>query len=193
MASERAVSAFSLTSPIRTERLLLRSYTPDDLDALHAMHSRADVARYVYWEPRTHEETAEVLRQRISLWLRSAVHRQGEIGFIMHPLEQGHGFATEAADAVLQLAFEPLALHRVCGRTDARNLQSANLMRRLGMRQEAHFVHNEIFKGEWGDELVFAILEDEWRGLHLADETFVEPIIRRPLRCRRANPSPVPE
>jgi RimJ/RimL family protein N-acetyltransferase len=37
-------------------------------------------------------------------------------------------------------------------------------MRRLGMRQEAHFVQNEVFKGGWGDELVFAILEDEWRG-----------------------------
>jgi RimJ/RimL family protein N-acetyltransferase len=37
-------------------------------------------------------------------------------------------------------------------------------MERLGMRCEAHFVHNEIFKGFWGDELVYALLEDEWRG-----------------------------
>jgi RimJ/RimL family protein N-acetyltransferase len=37
-------------------------------------------------------------------------------------------------------------------------------MERLGMRREAHFVHNEIFKGSWGDELVYALLEDEWRG-----------------------------
>ena len=33
------------------------------------------------------------------------------------------------------------------------------------MRQEAHFVHNEIFKGEWGDELVYAMLDHEWKGL----------------------------
>jgi hypothetical protein len=38
-------------------------------------------------------------------------------------------------------------------------------MLRLGLRKEAHFVQNEIFKGEWGDELVFAILADEWRAL----------------------------
>ena len=49
------------------------------------------------------------------------------------------------------------------GRTDARNEASAGLMRRLGMRQEAHLRDNEIFKGEWSDELVFAILEDEWK------------------------------
>jgi RimJ/RimL family protein N-acetyltransferase len=36
-------------------------------------------------------------------------------------------------------------------------------MERLGMRQEAHFRESEIFKGEWGDELVFAMLEEEWR------------------------------
>jgi len=35
-------------------------------------------------------------------------------------------------------------------------------MRRLGMRQEAHLRHNEWFKGEWGDELIFAILAEEW-------------------------------
>ena len=47
-------------------------------------------------------------------------------------------------------------------RCDPRNLPSARLLARLGMRCEAHFVHNELFKGEWGDELVYAILEHEW-------------------------------
>jgi RimJ/RimL family protein N-acetyltransferase len=99
----------------------------------------------------------------IVFWLRSIEHRQGEIGFVLHPDFQGRGFAAEAATAMLDLAFTTLKLHRVYGRTDGRNTASAALMHRLGMRQEAHFVHNEVFKGEWGDELVFAILEDEWR------------------------------
>ena len=72
------------------------------------------------------------------------------------------GYASEAATALLEVAFGPLGLHRVFGRTDARNVASAALMRRLGMRQEAHLRENEIFKGAWGDELVFAVLEDEW-------------------------------
>jgi RimJ/RimL family protein N-acetyltransferase len=63
---------------------------------------------------------------------------------------------------VLKVAFGELGLHRVFGRTDVRNDASAALMRRLGMRQEAHLRESEIFKGEWGDELVFAILEGEW-------------------------------
>jgi RimJ/RimL family protein N-acetyltransferase len=36
-------------------------------------------------------------------------------------------------------------------------------MERLGMREEAHLRENEIVKGEWTDELVYAMLEDEWK------------------------------
>jgi RimJ/RimL family protein N-acetyltransferase len=47
-------------------------------------------------------------------------------------------------------------------RIDERNDPSARLAIRLGMRQEARLVHNELFKGEWSTELVFAMLADEW-------------------------------
>jgi RimJ/RimL family protein N-acetyltransferase len=82
---------------------------------------------------------------------------------VFQPRYQGRGLATEAAEVVLRLGFEGLGLHRVIGRCDALNVASARLMERLGMRREAHLVHNEIFKGSWGDELVYAMLEDEWR------------------------------
>jgi RimJ/RimL family protein N-acetyltransferase len=68
-----------------------------------------------------------------------------------------------AASAVLDLGFGELGLNRVVARLDPRNENSAKLAVRLGMRQEAHFVRNEIFKGEWTDELVYAVLADEWR------------------------------
>ena len=42
------------------------------------------------------------------------------------------------------------------------NLASARLMERLGMRREAHFHSNEYVKDEWCDELVYAILREEW-------------------------------
>jgi RimJ/RimL family protein N-acetyltransferase len=72
-------------------------------------------------------------------------------------------YPLETARPVLRLGFEGLGLHRVTGCCDALNLPSARLMERLGMRREAHLVHSECFKGAWGDELVYAMLEDEWR------------------------------
>jgi RimJ/RimL family protein N-acetyltransferase len=93
----------------------------------------------------------------------SREHRTGEVGYIFHPDHAGHGYATEAARAMLGLGFEGFGMHRIIGRLDARNAASARVLERLGMRREAHFVRNEFIKGEWTDELVYALLETEWR------------------------------
>jgi RimJ/RimL family protein N-acetyltransferase len=37
------------------------------------------------------------------------------------------------------------------------------VLERLGMRREAHLRENEFIKGEWCDELVYAMLASEWR------------------------------
>jgi RimJ/RimL family protein N-acetyltransferase len=178
------------TYPIDTARLRLRPYTADDLDALHAIQSRPDVMRYLYGEPRSREEVRDVLATRVrhptieregdrlflamerrdsaavigdvSLHWLSAEHRQGEIGFVLHPDHHGRGYGREAAMEMLRLGFAEMGLHRIIGRCDARNEASARLMERLGMRREAHFRENEIFKGAWGDEYVYAMLAAEW-------------------------------
>ncbi|GLY87074.1 GNAT family N-acetyltransferase [Actinoallomurus iriomotensis] len=180
--------------PIKTERLLLRRYTDDDLADLAAIQSRPDVTRYLYWGPRDLTQArgslamkiaASALREEgdnltlavelpetgkmigdVQLFWISEAHRQGEIGYIFHPDYGGRGYATEAAEVILRLAFEELGLHRVAGRLDARNTASARVLERLGMRREAHLVQNERVKGEWADEVVYAILEDEWRARH---------------------------
>jgi RimJ/RimL family protein N-acetyltransferase len=181
------------TTPIETERLRLRPFVEADAADVYAIRSAPEVARYLYggaWDrdraSRAVAERASELRLaadddalglaaertedgvvigEMTLWLRSAAHRQGEIGFVFLPAAQGRGYAREAACAVLDLAFgADLALHRVFGRTDARNTASTALMRSLGMRQEAHFIEHEVFKGEWNQELVFAILDREWAG-----------------------------
>lgn len=178
------------TFPLRTERLVLRPFGDDDLDAVYAMQSRPDITRYLYWETRSRAEAREMLERikrmtaideesdalrlaailpesgiligDFSLQRVSREHRQGEIGFILHPDHQGKGYATEAATLILRLGFEELGLHRIVGRADARNVASAGLMERLGMRREAHLRENEFIKGEWCDEVLYAVLASEW-------------------------------
>lgn len=104
----------------------------------------------------------------VMLRFASAEHRGGEIGWVLHPGHSGHGYATEAAHAVLHLAFDQLGLHRVIARVDARNAASLRLGDRLGMRREAHLVSNEWFKGAWSDEIDLALLEKEWGLQHVA-------------------------
>jgi len=177
--------------PITTERLLLRLYTEDDLRDVYDIQSRPDVVRYLYWGVRDQAQARGSLAMKIAasglreegdnltlavvlpetgkvigdvqiIWT-SREHRQGEIGYIFHPGFGGRGYATEASEVVLRLGFEVFGLHRVVGRLDARNTASARVLERLGMRREAHLVQNELVKGEWTDEMVYAMLEDEWR------------------------------
>ena len=74
-----------------------------------------------------------------------------EIGYVIHPGCQGKGIATEAAAALLRLAFDTeqgLGVHRVVARIDQRNPPSGAVLTKIGMRQEATLVENEWFKGE---------------------------------------------
>jgi RimJ/RimL family protein N-acetyltransferase len=176
--------------PIRTSRLSLRPLTAGDADALLAYRSRPDVCRYVPFEPMDRRviderlagqwattaltdegqtltlgaeltETGDLVGDVILFW-HSREHRGGEIGYMLNPDFAGRGYATEAAHALLRLGFDDLGLHRIIARLDERNEPSARVARRLGMRQEARLVHNELFKGEWSTELDFAMLADEW-------------------------------
>jgi RimJ/RimL family protein N-acetyltransferase len=87
---------------------------------------------------------------------------RGEIGWTLHPDFAGHGYAAEAARAVLDIAFARLRLHRVYAELDPRNDASIALCKRLGMREEAFFVKDLWFKGEWADTGIYAILREEW-------------------------------
>ena len=175
--------------PVETERLALRPFEADDLDVLCEIYADPAVVRYLYEGVRTRDEVREVLERKIAArqlrqegdtvqaavalratgelvgtvllhWVSEA-HRQGEIGFVMHPAHNGRGYATEAARPLLAFAFEQMGLHRVIGRTDARNAGSARVLEKLGLRREAHLVENEWIKGEWQSELVYAMLDRE--------------------------------
>jgi RimJ/RimL family protein N-acetyltransferase len=182
---------YEFPAPLRTSRLVLRTMTAGDVDDIHAYQSREDVCRYLTFEPRTREQVAEkvakysaatVLAGDGDFWqlaveladcpghvigdvyftIKSAVSAGGEIGWTLHPDFRGKGYMTEAAGAVLEIAFTQLGLHRVSAELDGRNDASATLCERLGMRREAHFVEDLWFKGAWGDSVFYAVLDREW-------------------------------
>lgn len=179
--------------PIKTDRLDLRPHRMDDLDDLLAFHSDPDVVRYVPWPVRDREQTRAALEVKLNQgaltepgqWLvlamelretgtvigevllkwESDTSRQGELGFALNTAYHGRGLAAEAANAVLRLGFEDLGLHRICGNVINGNTASTKLLERLGMRQEGHLIENVFFKGEWCDELVYAVRAQDWRPL----------------------------
>jgi RimJ/RimL family protein N-acetyltransferase len=178
--------------PIETTRLTLRRFQEEDAESVLDLYGDPDVVRYLYTEPLQPDglrasvdrrlqsprleaegdvlELAAELRSTgqfvgaMTFFYRSTAHSRGEIGYTIAPGFTGQGFATEGAAALLRLGFETLGLHRVEGQCDVRNLASARVMERIGMRREAHFLENELVKGEWTDAFVFAMLAQEWSG-----------------------------
>jgi RimJ/RimL family protein N-acetyltransferase len=182
---------YEFPSPLRTARLVLRTMTDEDVDDIHAYQSRPDVCRYLPFEPRSRDEVAAKIAKYSSalvlsgdgdFWqlaielasdpghvigdvyftISDAANATCEIGWTVHPGHTGSGYMTEAAQAVLNIAFNKLRLHRATARLDPRNRESAALCERLGMREEALFVEDVWFKGGRGDTAIYAILDREW-------------------------------
>lgn len=170
--------------PLRTDRLVLRTHVAADVDWLHRIYSRPDVARYLLEEPWTIETARKKIAERlprtgldeepgalalviehggtpigdVALWFTDRERRVAEIGWVLDPEHGGRGFATEAVKAVLTLAFDHYRVHRVAAQMDGRNTASARLARSAGMRHEAHLRQDWWCKGEWTDTVVFGML-----------------------------------
>jgi len=144
---------------IRTEQLIMRSWTEDDVDALHQLWIDPDVRRYLGDDIAiTRERAAGVVRAHfesvatrgIGYWALHPADEEPLVGFcgfrgieetpeieIVHgllPAYWGRGLATEAARAALNYLWET-AHTRVYARTDSPNEKSIAVLRRLGFRQ----------------------------------------------------------
>lgn len=171
--------------PIHTERLVLRRLETGDAVAFHEAWASPEWTSMLLSLPMNPAEVGEWVRRNVErpdprflrlaavadgkvvgdaiLILGGTGLTEGEIGWTIVPGQGGHGYATEAARAMLGVAFEHYGLRRVVANLDARNLRSAAVCERLGMRREAHKLGDFWSKGRWTDSLEYALLADEWR------------------------------
>ncbi|WP_433057965.1 GNAT family N-acetyltransferase [Dactylosporangium sp. CS-033363] len=173
---------------LQTERLLLRPFRAADAPALSAYRSDPEVARYQGWDAPYPLESALAFvagldgrDPRGEGWYQWAVEtrdggtmigdvgvnrhdegRQAEIGFTLAREHQGRGYAAEAVGRVVHHLLAEEGLHRVHASVDARNAPSARLLERLGFRREGLELQSQWWKGEWTDDLRYAVLASEW-------------------------------
>lgn len=176
--------------PVKSERLTLRPFQASDLDSLVPYHSDPDVVRFIPWPARTPDQvrdwlekaihltsfegegdylTAAIIRNednqligQVNSMFRSLHNQTAEIGYVLNPKFGGLGYATEAAGALVTALFATGTFRRVTARLDVRNDASARVLDRLGFRREAHFIEDDLFKGEWTSTYEYAVLKHEW-------------------------------
>jgi RimJ/RimL family protein N-acetyltransferase len=182
----------SLPTPtLHTARLLLRPFTEADTDAIFALHSSPRVLRYwdaLPWKKRAQAERFIAVCRQIEqegtgarLAIERAAdgvfigwcclvkwdpdYRSARMGYCLDDAAWGQGFATEAAGALLQWAFDTLDLNRVQAETDTRNTASSRLLEKLRFVREGTLREDCIVDGEVSDSWVYGLLRREWKQL----------------------------
>ncbi|GAB3598628.1 GNAT family protein [Angustibacter peucedani] len=180
-----------LTTPtLTTDRLRLRPFVDDDAEALFALQSDPRVLRYWDAPPWTEREraarfiaTCRSMAEEGS-GARVAVDRLSDnafigwcslsrwnpdffsaaMGYCYTEESWGQGFATEAAEALLQWAFDALPLNRVQAETDTRNLGSARVLEKLGFQREGTLREDCVVDGDVSDSWVYGLLRRDRAG-----------------------------
>jgi RimJ/RimL family protein N-acetyltransferase len=148
---------------LETNRLLLRHLQPVDLENLYALYCDPDVTRFIPDAPRSYEETREELtwfmnghpkHPELGLW--ATVHKdtgkligrcgllpwtiddqfEVEVAYLLAKEYWGQGLGTEAAQGIVDYAFERLRLSRLICLIDADNQASIRVARNIGMSYE---------------------------------------------------------
>jgi len=162
---------------LETDRLVLRRFTPDDVDDLTALDADPEVMRYINGgRPTLREEIASSVLPRF-LWYHDTSLAYGfwaveeratgafvgwfhlrpdpdggradepELGYRLRRDVWGRGYATEGARALVARAFDELGARRVWAGTMAINTASRRVMEKAGLR----FVR--ISYGEWPERI----------------------------------------
>ena len=145
---------------LTTDRLTLRPFDDAHLAGLHAMNSQPEVMRFITGRPETLDETRAIIARVKAKWaewgyswwaiferstgqlvgagclqhLRRDPLQPMEIGWRLQPDCWGKGYASEAARAMAQFAFDTIGAPELVAVCHPDNAASAQVMRRLGMQ-----------------------------------------------------------
>jgi RimJ/RimL family protein N-acetyltransferase len=154
-----------MVDPKYTDRLVLRGWRDDDLDALAAINADPEVMRYILdGSVKDRAQSAEGLRRMMRRWEENGfglfaveVRETGvligwaglavpeflpevlpavEIGWRLARDSWGHGYATEAAAAAMRFGFDECGLDRIVSIRHVDNTRSARVMAKLGLVEE---------------------------------------------------------
>ncbi len=168
-----------------TERLLLRNYKPEDWERIHLYAADPEFSKYELWGPNTlddsHKFVTEMIQQasvnpryqfNFAVCLKESnlliggcgLRRETEssqvanLGWAIYPEFQNKGYATEAANALLEFGFQELKLAVIYATCDTRNTPSYKVMEKLGMKRVGVIKGTKEIKGHMRDTYRYELL-----------------------------------
>lgn len=174
-----------LPETICTPRLVLRRHGPDHVDDMVEYWSDPDFSAFRSAPAGRTREDAEhwIQRSRHLDWgsephwaieldgkligglsLRfEAEHGRADIAWEIARVYRNRGLATEAARALIDVAFETLPdLNKITAKANPRNVTSVRVMEKLGMRHEGTLREHIRVGDAYTDDVVYGLLQSEW-------------------------------
>jgi RimJ/RimL family protein N-acetyltransferase len=161
-------------SDILTPRLRLRRAKADDLEAMHAIFSKAEAMRY--WSTPPHSDMAQteawlagmigasatdsddyVIEHQGRVVGKAGCWRLPEIGYILHPDSWGQGLAREALNAIIAKVFATHDIEAIRADVDPRNTASLRLLDRLGFVETSRAPRTWLVGEEWCDSVYLSL------------------------------------
>jgi RimJ/RimL family protein N-acetyltransferase len=105
----------------------------------------------------------------------------------------GHGYATEASAAILELGFRRLGFHRVWGKCHTQNAASAKVMEKLGMTHEGTLREHVWLRDHFRSSRIYGMLADEYGSIpdvpRPSETVLVDGLVHRDSSSRELLPS----
>ena len=178
---------FDPSPAINTDRLLLRQVKQSDINEIFFLRSDKRVLEYLDRAPATTKEEAAIWIQKIidleknneavtwaitckpdpvltgtiCFWNITKEHYRSEIGYALHPDQQGKGLMQEAMTAVLEYGFKIMKFHSIEANVNPNNLSSIKLLVRNNFVREAYYKENYFFDGKFYDSAIYSLLRPE--------------------------------
>lgn len=174
---------------MKTSRLQIKPISHKDAEALFNYRKDKEANKYQGWVPESLTEAQDYIARLTKkmntpdTWFQMGVYliennkligdigihfigpqnQQVELGITIDKNFHKKGYAKEALSEVVRFLFNELNKHRIYGSIDKDNIASLAMMESLGFRKEAHFKKSYFFKGEWVDDVIYGLLQEEWR------------------------------
>ena len=170
---------------LKTERLLLRQVTANDVDTILALRSNDEVMKYI---PRPYLKNREDALELIAMFddkIENGIginwgitfldepekiigiighyrlkpeHYRAEVGYMIFPEYNGKGITSEALQKVVEYGFKEMKLHSIEAILDPENRASEKVLLKNGFVKEGHFIENEYYDGHFLDSMVYSLL-----------------------------------
>jgi len=169
---------------LRTERLLLRKITDDDVEQIFKMRSDKNVMKYIGKKPIVTMAEAKdwiklikdslsinsgitwgiteinqtTLIGTIGLWRIIKENYRAEIGYMLLPEYWKKGFTKEAILKVVKYGFDEMKLHSIEAHISPKNVGSATVLEKTGFVREAYFKEDFFYDGVFEDTAIYSLL-----------------------------------